>query len=99
MSTETDKNEKRGRPSTDRSRAAASKERALAHLRWLQVREKRKELKRAVDVEVTIARILAMIRDRMLSLPDHMQELSDSQREALRREIANTLTACSNADL
>jgi hypothetical protein len=91
--------EKRGRPSTERSRAAASKERALAHLRWLQVREKRKELKRTIDVEATIARMLAMIRDRMLGLPDGVPELSESQREVLRREISQTLTACSNADL
>jgi len=90
--------EKRGRPSTDRSRAAASKERALAHLRWLQVREKRRELKRVVDFEVTLARSLATIRDRMLSLPDHL-DLLPARRETVRREIADTLRACSDAEL
>ena len=91
--------EKRGRPSTERSRAAASKERALAHLRWLQVREKRKELRPVRDFDATLARVLAMIRDRMLALPDRVADLTDAQRNALRREIAETLIACSNADL
>lgn len=91
--------EKRGRPSTERSRAAASKERALAHLRWLQVREKRKELRPVRDFEATFARALAMIRDRMLALPDRVADLTDTQRNALRREIADTLIACTNADL
>jgi hypothetical protein len=91
--------EKIGRPSTDRSRAAASKERALAHLRWLQVREKRKELKRVADFEITLARVLSMIRDRMLALPDHLRDLTPPQRETLRKEIGETLTACSNVEL
>ncbi|MGA7238573.1 MAG: hypothetical protein WBY44_23025 [Bryobacteraceae bacterium] len=91
--------EKKGRPSTDRSRAAASKERALAHLRWLQVREKRRELKRVVDFEVTLARVLGMIRDRMLALPDRLQDLTPRQRDTLRDEIAVTLRACSDAEL
>jgi hypothetical protein len=91
--------EKRGRPSTERSRAAASKERALAHLRWLQVREKRKELKRVVDFEATLARVLAMIRDRLLSLPDRLPELSLPQRESMHRDIAETLEACSRVDI
>jgi hypothetical protein len=91
--------QKIGRPSTERSRAAASKERALAHLRWLQVREKRKELKPVADFEVTMARVLSMIRDRMLSLPDHLRDLTAGQRETLRKEIADTLTACSNVEL
>jgi hypothetical protein len=90
---------KGGRPTSERGHAMASKERALAHLRWLQVREKRKELKRVVDFEVTLARILSMIRDRMLSLPDHLQDLTESQRAALRVKIADTLRDCSNAEL
>ena len=77
----------------------ASKERALAHLRWLQVREKRKELKRVADFEITLARILSMIRDRMLSLPDHLQDLTESQRQTLRVKIGETLRDCSNAEL
>jgi hypothetical protein len=91
--------EKTGRPTSERGRAMASKERALAHLRWLQVREKRKELKPVADFEITMARVLSMIRDRMLSLPDHLRDLTPGQREALRNEIAETLTACSNAEL
>ncbi len=77
----------------------ASKERALAHLRWLQVREKRKELKRVGDFEITLARILSMIRDRMLSLPDHLQDLTETQRATLRVKIGETLRDCSNAEL
>jgi len=88
-----------GRPSTPRSRAAASRERALAHLRWLQVRQMRRELVRRVDVEATISRMLGMIRDRMLALPDHMPELGHAAREALRKRIAATLEACSKAEL
>ncbi len=77
----------------------ASKERALAHLRWLQVREKRKELKRVADFEITLARVLSMIRDRMLSLPDHLQDLTETQRQTLRVKIGETLRDCSNAEL
>ena len=90
---------KPGRPSEGRSKAEASKERALATLRWLQVREKRKELKPVVDFEVTLARALAMIRDRMLSLPDHQLSLTVLQRQELRKAITETLEACSHADL
>jgi hypothetical protein len=91
--------EKRGRPSTARSRAAASKERALAFLRWHQLRERRKELRPVRDFEATLARALSMIRDRMLALPDRVTELTPAQRDALRREISATLDACSNANL
>ena len=87
-----------GRPTSERGRAMASKP-ALAHLRWLQVREKRKELKRVADFEITLARVLSAIRDRMLALPDHLQDLTAAQRETLRKEIARTLEACANAEL
>ena len=89
---------KGGRPSTEQGRAEASKARALAHVRWHQLRVLRKEYKRVSDFEVTMARTLAMIRDRMLSLPDHM-DLTSAQRETLRRRIAETLEACSKAEL
>ncbi len=90
---------KQGRPSSARSRAAASKERALAHMRWYQLRILRKEYRPVADFESTLARMLSMIRDRMLSLPDHLPELTGPQREAVRREIRATLEACSRADL
>jgi hypothetical protein len=89
----------RGRPTSERGRAEASKERALAHLRWLQVREKRRELIRMADAEATLGRVLAMVRDRMLSLPDHISQLTSIDRETLRRAIAKTLEECADAEL
>jgi hypothetical protein len=70
----------------------------LAFVRWHQLRVLRKEYKRVADFEITLSRVLSMIRDRMLSLPDHM-DLTPQQREALRRRIAETLEACSKAEL
>ena len=89
----------RGRPTSERGRAQASKERALALLRWHQLREKRKELRPVADFELTMATMLAMLRDRLLALPDRLPELTPPQRDSLRREIAQTLEACSNAEL
>jgi hypothetical protein len=71
----------------------------MAMLRWMQVRTMRREWKRVVDFEATVARMLSMIRDRLLAVPDRMQELSPGQREALRREIASALEDCSHAEL
>jgi hypothetical protein len=92
-------NRDRGRPTTERGRAAASKERALALLRWHQLRVLRREYKSVSAFEATLARMLSMIRDRMLALPDRVPDLSTAQRQALRREIAETLEACSRAEL
>ena len=83
---------------TEQAKAEASKARALAHLRWHQLRVLRREFKPVGDFEATLARVLAMIRDRMLALPDRMN-LTAEQRQELRREIAETLTACSKAEL
>ena len=76
----------------------ASKERALAFLRWHQLRILRKEYRKVEDFEATLARVLGMLRDRMLALPDRL-ELTPAEREAVRREIAATLEACSHAEL
>ncbi len=59
----------------------------------------RGELKPVADFEITLARVLSMIRDRMLSLPDHLPDLTESQRAALRVKIGETLRDCSNAEL
>jgi hypothetical protein len=88
----------RGRPSSDRGRAAASKERALAHLRWGQLRVLRREWKPVSDFEATLAQVLAMLRDRFMALPDHM-DMTPQQREMLRQRIAETLQACSEAEV
>ena len=84
---------------TARGRAEASRVRAIAHLRWLQVREKRKELRPVKDFEATMARMLAMLRDRFMAVADRLPELTPAQRDAVRREISATLDACSHADL
>jgi hypothetical protein len=88
---------KLGRPSSARSRAAANKERALAFKHWLTLRKMRGELKPVADFEITLARVLSMIRDRMLSLPDHLPDLTETQRQTLRVKIGETLRDCSNA--
>jgi hypothetical protein len=91
--------EKRRHRAIEQARADASKARALAHLRWHQLRILRKEYKSVADFEATLARVLSTIRDRMLALPDHLRELAPEQREAVRREIARMLEACSRAEL
>jgi hypothetical protein len=55
---------KAGRPVTDTGRAQAAKERALAGLRLMQLREKRREL---AVVDAGMAAVLAVIRDRGLA--------------------------------
>jgi hypothetical protein len=60
--------EKRGRPTTDTGRAITAKERALAGLRLMQLREKRRDWRRAVDAGMAAA--LALTRDRLLAIPD-----------------------------
>ena len=84
--------------STERSRAETSKAKALALLRWHQLRILRREYKPVAAFEVTVAAMLAMIRDRLLSVPDHLN-LTPEQRNELRRELAATLEACSKAEL
>ena len=90
---------KGGRPTTERGRALASKERALAHLRWYQLRILRKEYRPVADFEATLGSHVSMIRDRLFRMPDHLPELTGTQREAVRRAIRETLEACSRAEL
>lgn len=45
----------------------------------MPLRGKRRELKRVEDFEVTLVLVLGMIRDRMLALPDRVQELSPAR--------------------
>ncbi len=45
-------------------------------MRWYQLRILRKEYRPVADFEATLARVLSMVRDRMLSLPDHLPELT-----------------------
>jgi hypothetical protein len=89
--------DKRGRPTTEIGRAQAAKERALAGLRLMQLREKRREWRRVVDAGMAAA--LAVIRDRLLAIPDRLNSLTPEQRGALRQEIADALEAWSHADL
>jgi hypothetical protein len=85
--------QKRGRPATEIGRAKAAKERALAALRLLQVREKRREWRRVVDAGMASA--LAVIRDRLLAIPDRLNGLTQEQRHALRQELVDALDAWS----
>jgi hypothetical protein len=83
------------KPSTsDYARAHAAKERALAGLRLMQLREKR-EWRRVVDAGMGAA--LAVIRDRLLAIPSRMSALTEEQRAALRQELADVLEAWSHA--
>jgi hypothetical protein len=77
--------EKRGRPSTEIGRARAAKERALAGLRLLQLRERRRDWWRVVDAGMAAA--LSVIRDRLQATPDRLSSLTPEQRLALRQEI------------
>jgi hypothetical protein len=63
------------------------------------VREKRRELIRVADAEATLSRVLATIRDRMLSLPDHLTTVTSIDRETLRRAITKILDECADAEL
>jgi hypothetical protein len=78
---------KTGRPLTQRGKAETSKAKALALLRWHQLRVLRREYRRVADFEVTLTRALAMVRDRLLGVPDRL-DLTPAQRQTLRREIA-----------
>jgi hypothetical protein len=71
--------------------------RALALLRWYQVREKRREWNRVVDA--TLAAALSVIRDRLLAIPTRLSDLTPQQRETLQREIADALEAWSRAEV
>jgi hypothetical protein len=83
--------------SGDYAHAHAVKERALAGLRLMQLREKRREWRRVVDAGMAAA--LAVIRDRLLAIPDRLNSLTPEQRHALGRELADALEAWSHADL
>jgi hypothetical protein len=82
---------KRGPPPSETGRAQAAKERALAGLRLMQLHEKRREWRRVVDA--ALAGALAVIRDRLMAIPDRMSTLTAEQRQALRQEITDALEA------
>ena len=85
------------KPSTsDYARAHAAKERALAGLRLTQLREKRREWRRVVDAGMAAA--LAIIRDRLLAIPDRMSTLTAEERQALRNQLTEALEAWSHAE-
>jgi hypothetical protein len=65
---------KTGRPMTELGRAQAAKERALAGLGLLQLRERRHEWRRIVDA--SLAASLAVIRHRMTAIPDRVPSLT-----------------------
>ena len=46
-----------------------------------------------------MAAALAVIRDRMLAIPDKMTTLTAEERQALRSEIADAMEAWSKADM
>ena len=81
---------KGGRPTSERGKALASKERALAHLRWHQLRILRREYKPVADFETTVTA--------MLALPDRLN-LTAEQRNELRKELAAMLQACAKTEL
>ena len=85
------------KPSGDYAHAHAIKERALAGLRLLQLREKRKEWRKIVDAGMAAA--LALTRDRLLAIPDRMASLIPEQRNILRQELTDALEAWSHAEL
>jgi hypothetical protein len=55
---------------TELGRAQAAKERALAGLRLIQLRERRRKWHRLIDAGLAAA--LAVIRDRMTAIPDRV---------------------------
>jgi hypothetical protein len=85
------------KPSGDYAHAHAVKERALAGLRLIQLREKRRDWRRVVDAGMGAA--LALTRDRLLAVPDRMATLTLEQRTALRSEIHEALEAWSRTEL
>jgi hypothetical protein len=82
--------------SSDYAHAHAVKERALAGLRLMQLREKRRDWRRVVDAGMAAA--LALIRDRLLAIPDRMPTLTTEQRQMLRQELLDALEAWSHAE-
>jgi hypothetical protein len=80
-------------------RSAARKPRtnALAGLRLIQLRESRREWNRVIDAGMAGA--LAVIRDRLLAIPDRLATLTPDQRGALRREVTEPLEAWSPAEV
>jgi hypothetical protein len=82
--------------SGDYTHAHAVKERALAGLRLMQLREKRREWRRVVDAGMAAA--LSVIRDRLLAIPDRLNSLTPDQRAALRNELTDALEAWSHAE-
>jgi hypothetical protein len=88
---------KTGRPTTALGRAQAAKESALAGLRLIQLRERRRDWNRVVDAALSGA--LAVIRDRLLAIPDRITTLTADERQALRREIQEALEAWSRAEV
>jgi hypothetical protein len=87
----------RNRPTTEIGRAKAAKERALAGLRLVQLRERRRDWKRVVDAGMGAA--LSVIRDRLLAIPDRLSDLTPAQRDTLQREIADALETWSRAEM
>jgi hypothetical protein len=84
------------KPSGDYAHAHAVKERALAGLRLIQLREKRRDWRRVVDAGMAGA--LALTRDRLLAIPDRLSSLTPEQRRVLRDELIGALEAWSHAE-
>jgi hypothetical protein len=82
---------------SDYVKAHSSKERALAGLRLLQLREKRRDWRRVVDAGMAGA--LALTRDRLLAIPDRLNSLTPEQRAALRDELTAALEAWSRMEV
>jgi hypothetical protein len=77
--------------------AHATKERMLAGLRAMQLRQARKDWRKVVDAGMGAA--LAVIRDRLLAIPDRLATLTPEQRAVLRQEITEALEAWSHAEI
>jgi hypothetical protein len=84
------------KPSGDYAHAHAVKERALAGLRLIQLREKRRDWRRVVDAGMAAA--LGLIRDRLLAIPDRIPTLTAEERQTLRQELVEALEAWSHAE-
>jgi hypothetical protein len=82
--------------SGDYAHAQAVKERALAGLRLMQLREKRRDWRRVVDAGMAAA--LGVIRDRLTAIPDRIPTLTAEERHALRQELTDALEAWSHAE-
>jgi hypothetical protein len=85
------------KPATsDYVHAHAVKERALAGLRLIQLREKRRDWRRVIDGGMAAA--LGMTRDRLLAIPERISGLTAEQQRALRQELQDALEAWSHAE-